>query len=135
MEECLGHGHPRVMRIMHKLANLYRDQNDFIKSIALFERLLELRKTRLGSGHPDILRTYHDAATLYTLMGKYIEAEQCYRLELAGSTEELGVLHPETKKRELHLATFLRDQELQGKVALCEVHDAVATQEASRIHY
>jgi tetratricopeptide (TPR) repeat protein len=129
-EESLGNGHPSVMRKMHKLANLYRDQNDYIKSIALFERLLERRKTRLGSGHPDMLRTYHDAATLYTLMGNYIEAEQCYRLELAGSIEEFGGLHPETKKRELNLATFLRDQAeaaeggAQGAVANEEVTSA-----------
>jgi tetratricopeptide (TPR) repeat protein len=109
-EESLGCGHPSVMRKMHKLANLYLDQNDFIKSIALFERLLEGRKNRLRFGHPDMLRTYHDAATSYIRMGKYIEAEQCYRLELAGSIEELGSLHSETKKRELNLANFLRDQ-------------------------
>jgi hypothetical protein len=58
------------MRIMHKLANLYRDQNDFIKSIKLFERLLERRKIRLRSGHPDLLRTYHDAATFIYTYGK-----------------------------------------------------------------
>ena len=130
-EESLGNGHPSVMRKMHKLANLYRDQNDFIKSIALFERLLERRKTRLGPGHPDMLRTYHDAATLYTLMGKYIEAEQCYRLELAGSIEELGGLHPETKKRELNLATFLRDQELQAEAAEGGAQGAVANEEVT----
>jgi hypothetical protein len=44
-------------------------------------------------------------------MGKYIEAEQCYNLELAGSIEEFGSLDPETKKPELNLVTFLRDQE------------------------
>lgn len=129
--ESLGNEHPNVMRQMHKLANLYRDQNDFIKSIALFEKLLETRKTRLGSGHPGMLRTYHDAATLYTLMGKYIEAEQCYRLELAGSLEELGGLHPETKKRELHLATFLRDQELQAEAAEGGAQAADANEEVT----
>ena len=80
-----------------------------------------------------MLRTYHDAATLYTLMGKYIEAEQCYRLELAGSTEELGVLHPETKKRELHLATFLRDQELQAEAAEGGAQGAVANEEVPSV--
>jgi tetratricopeptide (TPR) repeat protein len=125
-EDSLGDGHPSVMRIMHKLANLYRDQNDFIKSIALFERLLERRKIRLRSGHPDMLRTYHDAATSYILMSKYIEAEQCYRLELAGSIEEFGKLHPETKKRELNLVSFLRDQELQAEAAEGEAQGAVA---------
>jgi tetratricopeptide (TPR) repeat protein len=45
-EERLGTEHPSVMRKMHKLANLYRDQNDSIKSIALFETLLERRRTR-----------------------------------------------------------------------------------------
>jgi tetratricopeptide (TPR) repeat protein len=134
-EECLGHGHPKVMRLMHKLANLYRDQSEFNKSAALFESLLERRKTRLRSGHPDILRTYRDAATSYLRLGKYVEAEQCYRLELAGSIEEFGSLHAETQKREQNLVRFLRDQELRGQVALFEVHDAVATQEASRIQY
>ncbi|KAE9374180.1 TPR-like protein [Stipitochalara longipes BDJ] len=127
-EDSLGSGHPSVMRIMHKLANLYRDQNDFIKSIELFERLLERRKTRLRSGHPEILQTYHDAAASYVRMGKYIEAEQCYRLELAGSIEEFGVLHPETKKREQYLVSFLREQEPQGKAAEGE---AVANKETS----
>ena len=130
-EQSLGNKHPSVMRKMHKLANLYREQNDFIKSIALFERLLERRKARLGSGHPDMLRTYHDAATVYTLIGKYIEAEQCYRLELAGSIEELGDLHPETKKRELNLATFLRNQELQAEGAESGAQRAVANNEVT----
>ena len=114
-EENLGHAHPSVMRIMHKLANLYQAQKEFIKSIALFEKLLERRKTRLKPGHPDMLRTYHDMAIVCTLMGKDIEAEECYRLELAGSIEELGSLHPETKQRELNLATFLKNQELPGR--------------------
>jgi tetratricopeptide (TPR) repeat protein len=113
---------------MHKLANLYRDQNDFIKSIKLFERLLVHRKIRLRSGHPDLLRTYHDAATLYTLMGNYIEAEECYRIELAGSIEELGAGHPETEKRELNLAAFLKDQKLQAEAAEGGARGAVASE-------
>jgi tetratricopeptide (TPR) repeat protein len=130
-EDTLGDRHPSAMRKMYKLANLYRDQNDLVKSIALFERLLDRRKARLRPGHPDMLRTYHDAATSYILMGKYIEAEKCYRLELEGSIEEFGSLHSETKKRELNLINFLRDQELQAEAAEGEAQGAVANEEVS----
>jgi len=76
----------------------------------LFERVMEICKTKLGADHPDTLSSMANLATTYRDQGRLKEAEKLEVQVIEISKTKLGADHPDTLSSMANLASTYWDQ-------------------------
>jgi tetratricopeptide (TPR) repeat protein len=86
----------RIEWTLHKLGNLYRDQDKLADAEKMYKRALRAKEEALGPDHTSTLVTVNNLANLYRDQGKLAEAELRYKRALRGNEKALGPDHTST---------------------------------------
>lgn len=81
---------------VHKIAELLRQQVQFVPAEKMYGRALAGREKALGPDHTSTLNAVNNLGNLYADQGKLDAAEKMYRRALAGNEKALGVYHIST---------------------------------------
>lgn len=74
-EKVFGKTSPEIIESFNGLANTYREQKDYKKSLAYFDRALANKIIQRGAGHKDLARFYANISEVYYLMGNKNQGE------------------------------------------------------------
>jgi eukaryotic-like serine/threonine-protein kinase len=86
----LGPEHHDTLTDMSNLADVYRDEGEYVQAEALDSQTLEIERRVLGAEHPNTLYTLSDFASVYQRQGKkYALAETYAAQALAGRRHAL----------------------------------------------
>jgi tetratricopeptide (TPR) repeat protein len=82
---------------LNNLAGLYKNQENYIEALPLYQEALQIRKEMLGERHPAYAESLHNIGALYFAQEDYKQAkvylEEAYSIWL----EKLGKQHPHTQ--------------------------------------
>jgi tetratricopeptide (TPR) repeat protein len=99
LENLLGLEHPLTLETVHKLSNLYADQNKLTEAEVMYERALQGYENILGleiaSTHPQVLEVMFDFADLLSQTNRKDMAKTMYNRALSGYATKEGPFSPE----------------------------------------
>lgn len=115
-ESRLGADHPETLRVVEKLALVYRSQARYTEARSMLEHVLESRKTSLGPDHLDTIQAIEYLAMTINEYAEaenseaYAEAESLHKQALACREVQLGTNHLDTLWTADSLGTNYRAQ-------------------------
>ena len=78
-EKVFGKASPEIVESYRGLANAYREQKSYKKSLSYFEKALENKLKQLGPGHKDLARYYKNIAEVHLLAGDKVKSDEFAR--------------------------------------------------------
>ena len=117
----LGDEHPDTAYSMNSLALALQQLGETEEAGGLFERVLEVRRTRLPEQDERVLQAIHNLGRFYQLAERFAESESSLREALAGYRDVLGPKALETLIAQKNLASVLavrgRRDQVEGAFA------------------
>ena len=110
-EEIFGLNNFRTLKLVGKLATMYRERGQHERAEMLSRRELLSFEARVGSDHPETMMARGRLALLCEKQGKYEEAEALVERSMNARERSLGSEHPNTLNLVASLAVL---HDLQG---------------------
>jgi tetratricopeptide (TPR) repeat protein len=92
-ERLLGAKHPTTLKIIPRLAYLYREQGKFEQAESLYLRSIRIWEDHLVVEDPDMPDMYWLLILLYALQGRHEQAEALYQHALSILEQRFGATH------------------------------------------
>lgn len=109
-ENHMGLDHPRTLKIVSYLANVYANLGQYEEAVQQYKRVMNAREKWPGLEHLDTLGTMQNLAVVYTLQTRGEEAEQLLEKALEGKEKQLGLENLDTLRTAHNLAIVYRKQ-------------------------
>jgi len=111
-----GEIHPQTLISQKRLAELYMDQGQFNKALAILSKVSEDMVQPLNALHPLRISCLQSMARIYESLENYEKAEPVFNEAIETSRQSMGVDHPETLIN-MYLLSMMYVQQMKYKEA------------------